>query len=416
MRIWFTEIGEPLPIDRTVRLLRYGLLSRELARRGHEVTWWTSGFEHATHKHVFRKDESRIIDRVNIRFLRGLGYSSNVSVRRVLHQCQFALRLKKEIRSAEGPDVIVSSIPTIDAAYVCSRYCQKNQVPLVVDIRDEWPDDMIRLLPRSLRWITHFFFGMEKRRLRAALSKASGIVGTSTRQLEYGQRMAQRSIGRNNIVLNHPYDDRVDEDELNAGLRFWKSLGVDASRGIFCFMGTIGRYFNLRTVIEAARILDKEKGYYFIICGSGSRIDEVRRYAEGCPTVILPGWVDRSKIAALMRVAVAGLAPYSSGAVTMSMPNKVVEYLAGGLPVIGSLKGDFIDLIQEEGCGMYYEAASVEQFISCVRQLEDTALLNEMKSNARDCFRRRFSLTETCDRFEAYLTQIVDSFEKKPTA
>jgi hypothetical protein len=44
MKVWIVEIGEPLPVEHDVRLLRYGLLTKELAKYGHEVVWWTSSF------------------------------------------------------------------------------------------------------------------------------------------------------------------------------------------------------------------------------------------------------------------------------------------------------------------------------------------------------------------------------------
>lgn len=50
MKLWFTEIGEPLPNEKDVRLHRYGMLTKALAALGHDVVWWTSSFSHAVKK------------------------------------------------------------------------------------------------------------------------------------------------------------------------------------------------------------------------------------------------------------------------------------------------------------------------------------------------------------------------------
>ena len=44
--VWLVTIGEPLPVEAGSRALRCRLLARELARRGHDVIWWTSDFDH----------------------------------------------------------------------------------------------------------------------------------------------------------------------------------------------------------------------------------------------------------------------------------------------------------------------------------------------------------------------------------
>src|SRR5690349_4324310 len=50
LKIWLAHVGEPLPIDaKNERQLRMSLIARMLAQRGHEVTWWSSTFDH-THK------------------------------------------------------------------------------------------------------------------------------------------------------------------------------------------------------------------------------------------------------------------------------------------------------------------------------------------------------------------------------
>ena len=80
MRVWLVKVGEPLPIDRMVRPFRYGVLAQMLASEGHEVTWWTSTFDHVTKKQRYAQNQTVDVERgyrIN-RLRRWCGWSWNM--------------------------------------------------------------------------------------------------------------------------------------------------------------------------------------------------------------------------------------------------------------------------------------------------------------------------------------------------
>ena len=131
MRIWFTEIGEPLPVENNVRLHRYGMLTRALASYGHEVVWWTSSFSHAPKKHVFKEDREILIDGVILRILKGPGYRKNVSYQRVKHQKHFAEKFYRLSKNHEFPDLIISPVPTLEVAEAAVSLGNENNIPVL---------------------------------------------------------------------------------------------------------------------------------------------------------------------------------------------------------------------------------------------------------------------------------------------
>ena len=57
MNIWLLRTSEPMPVvDKDGRILRMGMIAEELSRRGHNVTWFASTFNHFTKKQSFDKD------------------------------------------------------------------------------------------------------------------------------------------------------------------------------------------------------------------------------------------------------------------------------------------------------------------------------------------------------------------------
>ena len=89
----------------------------------------------------------------------------------------------------------------------------------------------------------------------------------------------------------------------------------------------------------------------------------------------------------------ASLAPYhNTEDFAMSIPNKVIDALALGLPVLCPLEGEVQRLITSHGVGLCYGTAAGASLSEClVRLLEDRALRLELSTNASRLYREQFS-------------------------
>ncbi len=189
MRAWIIEVGEPLPIDvGRPRLMRAGLLTEELARRGHDVVWFTSAFDH--HEKSMRPSGSHLIEagegKYELRLLDALGYRRHISPRRIIDHMVNARSFRKLAKRAAPPDVICVGLPTLELAAAATRFGRAHHVPVCVDVRDLWPDIFERALPRIVRPIAKVvLFPLDvlaNRTCRAATS----IVGVSEAFLRLG--------------------------------------------------------------------------------------------------------------------------------------------------------------------------------------------------------------------------------------
>ena len=146
---------------------------------------------------------------------------------------------------------------------------------------------------------------------------ATGIIGTSHRQLEYGLSFAGRAKNDNDEVFPHGYFSRKLSAEKTAdATRWWKEKGIKEDAFVCCFFGTIGKFFDLTTVIKAAEILSKEFSIQIVLCGNGSGFKKYQKMAASVDSVYLPGWVDGPKITGLMQLSHVGLAPYAASSKT----------------------------------------------------------------------------------------------------
>ena len=188
MRVWLITIGEPLPIDgANDRLHRSGMLANLLVSKGHEVVWWTSTFDHARKKQRFNIDTSiEINDCFNIRLLHSVNYKKNMSINRIINHYAIAHKFSKLARLESQPDIILCSFPTIELSLVATRYGKERNVPVIIDIRDLWPDLIIDLFPKKIKWFIKIILFVFFKNTRKVFRECSSIIGISDGYLQWG--------------------------------------------------------------------------------------------------------------------------------------------------------------------------------------------------------------------------------------
>ena len=191
--IWFTKVGDPVPTSATPkRVLRSGMLVRELCRRGHSVRWWSSTFDHFSKRQI-APSETLISPWPNleIELLQTPGYTSNVSIARLRDHRELAARFRARARSSPPPDLVYASFPTIEFCFEAVDFAAQHGIPSIVDIRDLWPDIFVRALPTLLRPIGRAVMLPLERSTRRALSGAGRLVATSDSYLKWGCERAR---------------------------------------------------------------------------------------------------------------------------------------------------------------------------------------------------------------------------------
>lgn len=395
MQIWLTKLGEPLPIDGKVRLHRTGILAEILADEGHEVTYWTSTFSHALKKQRYQNTHIlQLRENYKVVLLHARGYQKNVSMARMLHHRNAAKQFAQQVQKAQPPDIIFCAFPIAEMITECLRYAKPRKIPVVVDVRDHWPDIFLALAPKRLQPLVRLMLQPAFRTNRRIFSAATALTGISKKQLSWGLAYAGRPQQTFDQVFYHGYPQlTVTEVEKGKAQEALKAYGIHPDQFICCFFGAISRQFDLETVICAARELHMQglQGLKFVLCGSGSHLEYYRKLANELPSIVFPGWVNQAEIITLMEWAQIGLAPYKAED-SMAIPNKPIEYLSGGLPILSSLPGELEEILSENQCGLTYEPHNVHSFLKNFLHLYNAPHTRTvMAENATRIFTRQFS-------------------------
>ena len=415
MRIWLITIGEPLPIDgKGDRLYRTGILAGILEKQGHEVVWWTSTVDHVRKKQRFDTDKFVTLSS-NLRFvcLHSIFYRKNISLSRIINHVGIARKFRALSKREEKPDIILCSFPTIELSAEAVKYGRSHGVPVVLDVRDLWPDIFVNLIPSWIRFVPRLLLWRWFQQTRFAFRHCTAIIGVSQGYLDWGLKYAGRAKTDYDCIFPLGYKNSravsIDQDRIAEEMA---DIGVDTSRVTFLFIGSFGRTYDLSVVIEAARRLEHEHcdRIQFVLCGDGERYTEWKEQARGLSSIIFTGWINREQVSYLLSISNVGLAAYAKGA-PQGLPNKFFEYMSAGLAILSSLNGEGEQLIEKAQCGYTYSAGDVENLVNGVRILLDDDYRKKMAKSSLATFEENYRAEKVYGEMSRYLERIAVSKE-----
>jgi glycosyltransferase involved in cell wall biosynthesis len=109
--------------------------------------------------------------------------------------------------------------------------------------------------------------------------------------------------------------------------------------------------------------------------------------------VVLPGRINRSQVEAIARHSHLGIAPIRNNPdYLLSVPNKVVDYFSLGLPVLTSLQGEVLNLLNHWDAGIVYSTNDQDSlYQSLDNLLHDDITLKRLSMNASKLYESEFN-------------------------
>jgi hypothetical protein len=377
MKIWIVTIGEPIINNKDkLRLHRHGLLADYISKNSsYNIVWWTSSFNHFTKTFEFSNSKS-LFPRKNleIKTLKGFGYKKNVSLSRIIdHKMVSMLFAKKIKKNKEKPDIIITSFPPLGLCKEAVNYGIRNNVPVIIDYRDLWPEAFQDLFPKKIKLLAKIIFYPLSFKTKKVLAKATGIIGITDKFLEIALNKINRNKNKFDSYFYHTYKKlTINQADQNECISFWKKMGIQGDSNYInvCFFGTLGHQFDLATVINGFKQVSNLK-IKLIICGSGHKKHQLIKLAEGQENIIFPGYMNANQIKVLLSQSHIGLCPYLPKKMFLNaIPGKVIEYMSEGLELLTTLNDGMVgEMVNKNNFGINYNAFDKDSFSSSLRQL-----------------------------------------------
>jgi glycosyltransferase involved in cell wall biosynthesis len=415
VRIWIIATGEPVPFledEAGNRLLRAGRLARHLAEAGHRVTWWTARFDHYGKRQREVPEDRPVasgIDGLDLVFLGSRGYDRHISPRRFLDHGDVGRAFRRAAPKAEAPDVILCSFPLVELADAAVAHGRSRGVPVVLDVRDLWPDVLYeRIAARTGLPVKGLFLPYE-RAARRAFRSADGVIAITSGMLDWVYRRFGRRRGSERDRVFRQVKTRPVPETDPALDAYWAEKGVDLSDGRlrFVWSGSIIPDTDGPALLEAVARLDAATAarVEIVICGLGTLVPEVEAAAARHPCLKYAGWVPERELNHLLARAHVGLLCYLDRPdFQMSTPNKVIDYCAAGLRILTNLTGEIAQLTDDPDFLVHYPTGDAAALAARIAELAaDRDRFATKSPAARAVFDREFDADVVQPALAAYL-------------
>ena len=154
LTVWIFQTGEPVHSDvGDYREMRAMNLANAIIESGHKVVIWTTSFFHQEKKHrSLYSCEYKISDNLCIKLISSPGYQSNIGIDRLWDHALLAKNLNSELlKEITLPDVAFVGYPPIEFAYIAIKWLKARKVPVMIDVKDQWPHIFTQPFPKLLK-------------------------------------------------------------------------------------------------------------------------------------------------------------------------------------------------------------------------------------------------------------------------
>ncbi len=328
------------------------------------------------------------------------GYKKTISFRRLKSSRVFSKNVISYIKTIGSIDLIYQVVPTLDVASKVVRFANENNIPIIIDVQDLWPEAF--RIAFDIPIISSLLFLPYKRKANYIYKNANEICSVSKTFLNRAL-----SVNRNNIKGHFVYIgvDLAQVDKYCEGVR-----ENDMEKLIIAYCGSLGNSYDLETVIIALSKIDTP--IKLLVMGDGEKKDRLIQMARDYNVdAEFTGFINYELMCRNLRFANIVVNPIISKS-TGSIINKHGDYVASGRPILNTQQcKEFMDLIDEYHMGLNSPSGDVNMLAKNILYLiNNPDERKKMGINARKCAEEKFNREIT---YKEIIETIYSFFERK---
>jgi colanic acid biosynthesis glycosyl transferase WcaI len=308
----------------------------------------------------------------------------------------------------EDADVLIASSPPLFPHFSGAAVSAMRGIPLVLEIRDLWPDYLVDMGMLSAGSIaTRALFGIEQRLLRMADHVVVVTESFRKRVIAKGARPEQVSVFPNGVDTTR-YGPSASASALPA-------LAKRPGEFLVGYLGTFGAGQDLASVVEAAAIVSgRDRAVRFVLAGDGLQRDHVVRLIADrhvSNVTVLPP-IPKEDTPAFYSTCDVCLVPLAPIRVFQeTVPSKIFEVMACERPVLASLAGEGQQIVERSGAGIVVppgDASAIADGVSRLKAMS-TELRARMGAAGRVFVAEHYDRIRIADHYLDALHAIADS-------
>ena len=376
--------------------------ARHLVARGHRVTVVTGvyGASDLADLVLDRRITRRHVDGIDLRIINVRHDNKQAFWRRLAAFLGFMFLSTLEVLRVRDADVVFATSTPLTTGVPGTLAHWLRGVPFVFEVRDIWPETAV-----AVGAVTNpLLIWLAGRAERTFYRAAARIVVISERMAE---RLREHLWPRADKVCVIPLGTDVPLYTQAAPDLAWRREHGLEGKFVAVYAGAHGRVNALGWTLKAAARLKDDPNVRFVFIGDGALKASLRAdaQAQGLANVLFLPPMAKENLAGVLKACDLGLMTLENLLIfDTACPNKFMDYLAAGLPVIVNFDGEAGWIARREGCGVVVPPEDPDAMAAAIRDLaSDPARRREMSARGQALAAARFDRSRLAGELEAVL-------------
>ena len=279
----------------------------------------------------------------------------------LVHSAVYQYRLFRHAVRQKAAVYHAHDLDTLPACAAASRF---TGAALVYDSHELWLQSV-----RHLCSTRPLFMKLERLAESVLAPRADAVIAVTPGRARVMREMYPRMPA---LCLVPNYPPLSEPSPRSREVR--RELGVsDDSRFLFIYQGVLGLHRGLEQLVDACTLLGGLPLHVAIVGhdATGGAIKEYARGRDTGGTLTFHPPVPSEELPRLTGSADAGLLLFQDSCLnhTLSLPNKLFEYMMSGLPVVASDLPEIGEIVGKHDCGLLVDASSPESVAVAMRRM-----------------------------------------------
>jgi glycosyltransferase involved in cell wall biosynthesis len=374
--------------------------ARQWTEAGHSVTVVTSIYAKSDLK-ASRWTEEQNIDGIRVKILNLRIDNKQSTLRRIWTFFAFAVWSSWYALTLPADVVVASSGPiTVGIPGLVARYLRGRK--LVFEARDLWPDTAILMgaLPnKTARKLAYWFERQCYRAAHLIVALSPGIQQNITHR--YGFKHSISIPNATNLELFGTPVSNVQMPEALSGKK------------VVIYTGNIGAVNNSSLLYETAKALRHRTDIVVLLIGDGQLKQELlaKQRQDALPNFLIYDLMQKNELVAYVQHAWLAIVPLKRAPLLdTSSPNKLMEALAAGIPVIQTTEGWIKHFLEAHQCGFTFSSDDPVALADLLSKLaDDPSWRPPMSLRAATVARRFFDKNQLATDYLTALSNVCQS-------
>ena len=389
LRIFINDFGGyPFPIE----------LSRYISMVGYSVIHCYLSNINTPHGNMGKiEGDSELLQIMPIKL--GSEFKKYSVLGRIKGELEYAKKVSEVIDKFK-PDIFLSANTPLIAQTIIQKKCLKGNIRFIY-----WCQDIHSIalkgffkkrIPLFGSLIANYFEAKE-----IELLKSSDSIITISKS--FNQVFEKWKISQKNIEIIHNWAP-LNEINLYPKNNDWTIQQSLDSKFVILYSGTLGLKHNPLLILEAAKQLQSNPRYLFLVVseGLGAEFLKKEKSANKLTNLKIMPFQDYEILPKILASADVLLSILENDAATYSVPSKVLTYLCSNRPIILSVSSDnlAVKIIEESNAGYFIEPGNTNQLVDKIKILsENPELQSILGRNGRIYAETNFNISKVGEKF-----------------